>query len=318
MSLRLRIFCWNIDEGRNLSGGTPKEKNAELPRIAEQIRSKAPDVVLLNELKNERPWPFGSGVNQASNLAGATGLKYCHWANTVATGLTGHKAVAVLSRYPIEQSRYHPVMRGTSATAYGTLQVTMTAEGLTHQIFSMRFDAHNTADNVAGHQQAVNLIRGLDPSHAVIYGGDFNAILRDPQTTSFISDSGLRDALIERPDQEMCGSPATTGDHIFFRGPYTVADSAQRCPWPGDNQVSDHAWVFAELVDNRPSECVQLRQEIQLRQRAIEELQRQLRGLNPRDPLDKQEIQKINAEISQLHREKKSFADRAQTIGCWL
>ena len=117
MAVVLRVICYNIAEG-NLTGGVPD--NSKLTRLAEVIRGLCPDIVFLNEVRNERGWPVGNGVNQVEYLSDHSGLPHRHWGNTTALGLRGHKAVGVLSRYPLEAALMHPVMHNGSETVkYG-------------------------------------------------------------------------------------------------------------------------------------------------------------------------------------------------------
>jgi endonuclease/exonuclease/phosphatase family metal-dependent hydrolase len=245
-------MCWNIAEG-NLTGTLPP--NSNLPAIAEQIRAKSPDVVLLNEVKN---WDLligggqGDRIRQAKRIAELTGLPYYHWGNTARTGWTGHKAVAVLSRYPLGTPQIYPIMRGNNKTGYAILETTFKINNTVHHVFSTRFDAHNESDNVAAHQLAINLVQKLDRNVSVIFGGDFNAnMAEDSQFVEFSQKSGLLNAFFEHPDPLACikdNDPQTIIDHIFYRGPYKVTQVELRCPWASSTQeVSDHPWLFVQL-----------------------------------------------------------------------
>jgi endonuclease/exonuclease/phosphatase family metal-dependent hydrolase len=72
MVIKLRIVCYNIAEGNRYN----VPANSNLPALAEQIRGKSPDIVLLNEARIDNGWPFGSGVNQFKMLSNLTGLAY--------------------------------------------------------------------------------------------------------------------------------------------------------------------------------------------------------------------------------------------------
>jgi endonuclease/exonuclease/phosphatase family metal-dependent hydrolase len=243
----LRILCWNIAEG-NDDGRLPN--NSALPRIAEQISAQSPDIVLLNEARNMRGPPFSDGVNHVKRIAELTGFSHYHWGNTVRLGWAGFKAVGVLSRFELGTATVHPVMNGTAATTYATLETTFVVDNLVHHVFSTRFDAHNVTDNIAAHQQSIDIIGRLDPSVAVIFGGDFNAEPDTPQMSNFIANSALKDAFLAKPDPEFSGKII---DRIFFRGPYAVGTMEMRAPWV-DDEVSDHPWVFVELVNTAPIE----------------------------------------------------------------
>lgn len=249
--MHLRVMCWNIAEG-SLTGEVPA--NSTLPGIAEQIRAKAPDVVLLNEVMNWDLWVggwLGDRVRQAKRLAELAELPYYQWVNTARTGWTGHKAVAVLSRYSLAAPRRHTIMRSSGETGYAMLETTFEVNNAVHHVFSIRFDAHNETDNISAHQQAMKLVRNLDRNVSVIFGGDFNAnIMADPQFGEFTQNSGLVNAFTEHPDPMPCiDNPHKIIDHIFYRGPYKVTQMELRCPWAGSQQeLSDHPWVFVELA----------------------------------------------------------------------
>jgi endonuclease/exonuclease/phosphatase family metal-dependent hydrolase len=245
MAIRLRIMCWNIQAG---DADSTRPEGEILPRIAEHIRAKSPDIVLLNEVRRRGfPW----GVDQTAVLANSTGLPYYRFGVAVATGITGHKGMAVLSRFSLGPTRLHPVMRGSTATAYAILETSVMVDRLVHQLFSTRFDAHNRTDNVAAHQQAIDLVRRVNPSVPVIFGGDFNATRRTSQMHNFMANSGLTDAFSVLPDPSPCG-PAEAEDrvdYVFYRGPYKVTLMEQRCPWPGEHPVSDHPWIVVGLEE---------------------------------------------------------------------
>lgn len=107
----LRILSYNIAHGRGLAtsnwqGGTIESKQQRLADIAELLRSRDADIVVLNEVDFESSW--SSCTNQAAFLAKGAGYKY--WAeqrNLDFRVLTWKWRFgnAVLSRHPIVESR---------------------------------------------------------------------------------------------------------------------------------------------------------------------------------------------------------------------
>ncbi|WP_164017866.1 MIR domain-containing protein [Pyxidicoccus trucidator] len=254
MAVLLRVMCWNIAEG-NMTGSL--ESNSMLPRLADEIRAQAPDIVFLNEVRNEKGWPYGSGVNQVVRLSELTGLPYRHWANTNALGLRGHKAVGILSRFPLEAAVYHPVKWSGDDTGFGTLESSFLVDGRRIHIFSTRFSPvhHGNPDfdwqqelreNTAGHQQAAAMTAGRDPNLPIIFGGDFNAWpeaeLHAPQYNHFRDHSGLINTLTPHPHPN--DEAPETPDFIYFRGPYSVRMVSRRSP---PNNPTDHPFVLTEL-----------------------------------------------------------------------
>jgi endonuclease/exonuclease/phosphatase family metal-dependent hydrolase len=253
MALSLRVLCWNIAEVRVGDGG--------LRQIALHIRSKSPDIVLLNEVR--KPSWFWENIcrrpDQTAVLARELGLPYHAFGGTNRTGLTGQKGVAVLSRYPLGPQRVHPVMVGSRKTGFGTLVTSVTIDGCLHHILSTRFAPHNDdgtnrLENPLGIQQALELVRSLGPGSTLIFGGDFNASTKpatneyEDAMVQFLASSGLKEAVTEG-SQATGHPPEDRVDYLFYRGEYKVSEAEFHEPQP---RVSDHPWVFAVLESTRP------------------------------------------------------------------
>ncbi|QSQ20792.1 endonuclease/exonuclease/phosphatase family protein [Pyxidicoccus parkwayensis] len=255
MAVVLRVMCWNIAEG-SMTGKF--DANSMIPRLAEEIRVQAPDIVLLNEVRNENPSPLGNGVNQMIRLSELTGIPYRHWANTNALGLSGHKVVGILSRFPLGSATYHPVMMGSDTTGFGTLESSVDVDGMNIQIFSTRFNPvhykndapipQELAENIQGHHQFADMMRNRNPSIPVIFGGDFNAWpqaeLHKPQYDYFMQNSTLTNTLPPYPEVHPQDLAPEQPDFIYYRGPFSVRMVTRRDP---ENNPTDHPFVLAEL-----------------------------------------------------------------------
>ena len=57
----------------------------------------------------------------------------------------------------------------------GTLGATIQIDGLTHELFSTRFNHTPKSENHTGHEQSIGIVQSIPPDRAVIFGGDFNA-----------------------------------------------------------------------------------------------------------------------------------------------
>jgi hypothetical protein len=247
MPILLRLMCWNIAEG-NADRRYPPNNN--LQHIANEIKSQNPDIIMLNEavvydLALGGGW--GNYIRQPKRIAELAGYPYVAWANTVMLQLSGHKCVAVISRYPIVNPMvYHPINFNNRYTGYGMGQTSTVINGIKHEIYSLRFNAWNDNENAAGHTLAQNLINNTDPKSVVIMGGDFNADSTKPHFRNFFLNSKLRDAIAEKPDPMAAEEDPI--DRIFFNGEYWVLDTKLRKPWAGiEPEVSDHSWFFTEL-----------------------------------------------------------------------
>jgi|CXWL01.1.fsa_nt_gi endonuclease/exonuclease/phosphatase (EEP) superfamily protein YafD len=236
--IRLRVMVWNIEEG-----------SRGIDKIAAQINNQNPDLVLLNEVLNQG-WPWGN--NQTLELAKKTNMPYYHWVNTVALGITGYKAVAVLSKLPLEQAFEHKVMYNGKETAFAVLETSILLGDVKHRILSTRFAPHNSdqhaLENIAALQQFTELMKNRDKTVPIIFGGDFNAREDAPAMQNFIANSELISTATRRPDLEACDP--TPPDYLFYRGPYEVTTYQRRCPGP--DFPSDHPWIVVDFLEIGP------------------------------------------------------------------
>lgn len=220
-------------------------RQGALNNIAARIRQKAPDIVLLNEVKKDGWW-WPRDMDHARDLSHMTGLSHYVFGGVVGTGITGHKGLAVISRYPLGASRVHPVIYNRKKTGFGTLATSITIDGQLHHILSTRFAPHNSeqnkAENPVGIGQAFELVNSFDSGSPLIFGGDFNAST-DPDTQEyegvmkrFLTESGLKEVVSNGPDHRV--------DYLFYRGAYRVSEVEFLKPQP---EISDHPWIFAVL-----------------------------------------------------------------------
>ncbi len=254
MAVRVRVMCWNINEP--VARGHVSEV-VILQKIADQINQQSPDLVLLNEVRNRR-WPFGH--DQTKWLSEKTAMPYRLFGATTATGITGHKGVAILSRYPLAAAHMHFVTRDGRNTTFGTLSTTVKILDRIHHVFSTRFAPNNFADypieSKLAHEQAVALVKQVPSQDRIIFGGDFNSLQDSEQMQMFMSASGLREVEVELPDPGYCPKwpPEGRVDYIFYRSPYRVRHHERRCASSDPDSLdsaSDHPWIVAELEVER-------------------------------------------------------------------
>jgi endonuclease/exonuclease/phosphatase family metal-dependent hydrolase len=242
--MRLTVTTWNIAHA-SLSETVPP--NANLGRITATLAAKNADFILLNELKN---WdgPFGGGYSdveiQARKIAQDLGMHFVS-ANTVATGLTGHMAVGVLSRYPLHGESYQEVSPG-----YGLIEVSADVPHTTPiRLYSLRFDHVSDAARAAGCNALRQRIQQLPVGTSAVAGGDFNTHRFNSWFAQLVDQAGLTASTNFMPGTASNPpSDADLIDHILTRGPATMS-SASYQPAPPD--TSDHPLVTAllELAD---------------------------------------------------------------------
>jgi endonuclease/exonuclease/phosphatase family metal-dependent hydrolase len=241
MRTRLRVFCWNIQEGGDPSSAATA--NSKLTALGDQINLKLPDIVLLNEVIN---WDLiggfaGNNINQTQWLSRYTGLQYYYDFEVNTLGWAAHKAVAILSKYPLKNRVQHqvPKIPGQIKDDFGTLEATVTVDGKEIYLFSTRFcpgnSVNDVSENTAGHKDALRIIQSKDPNTPIIFGGDFNADITSSQFSEFFNNCGLTNAL-------------NLGvDNIFYRGAFSIAHSEVNSDVVA-NMISDHSYLFVEFI----------------------------------------------------------------------
>jgi endonuclease/exonuclease/phosphatase family metal-dependent hydrolase len=224
----VRVMAWNIYEGE-----------LGLDAIVETMRALRPDIALLNEVSNPLV-----GTDQTDYLALRLSLFHRKYENTTIHG-GGTKGVAVLSRYPLLQTAYHPVVLEDRDTTFGTLQATILIDGLYHEVFTTRFrtlhamwnpngtlNPHWAQDqeqqNQAGHEQALNMVQAVPADRAVIFGGDFNANWQGhPWAAAFRDTSGLNEVIAQYPQNSMVPAQG-----------YSATDTGPSCDVPQGGLVN--------------------------------------------------------------------------------
>jgi endonuclease/exonuclease/phosphatase (EEP) superfamily protein YafD len=137
-------------------------------------------------------------------------------------------------------------MRGSSETSFATLESSITVNGdRPHRLFSTRFSPRGSpSDNLAnrlGVEQALELVRSIEPGVPVIFGGDFNANPSENDESAiemrrFFNESGMSEVFGGRLLNRI--------DFLFFRGEYQATNMESANPEPAG---SDHGFIFSVL-----------------------------------------------------------------------
>jgi endonuclease/exonuclease/phosphatase family metal-dependent hydrolase len=260
------VMAYNIRENTS-----PEDLSA----VAQTIHTKNPDIVLLNEVNVNSP------IHPAQHLALFGGYMYWHYESTTSLGFTGTKGVAILSRYPLLQTQYHPVPGSFECFAslftldpcptFGILQASIQIRGVQHEIFSLRFAPLKQPgqsgfhwsleqNNRNGHALIKELVGNVPASHPVIVGGDFNADWSRPWSVSLRDTIDMKDALVEF-ERQYGGKREwrTRADYIYYRVPYVLNRAESKCGYPGvcdpiaHGYASDHPYVFAAFGASEPA-----------------------------------------------------------------
>lgn len=155
--------------------------------IAAAIRAAGPDVVLLQEVDDDRAKT--GHVDQAAALGSATGMAHYFGSNVVYRG-GGRYGTAILTRYPVTSwGNTHLPNRGNMEQR-GLLRVTMTVAGQKLTVF----DTHLQNTSASMRLVQIKAIRPIVSATdgAVLLGGDLNSTPTTPVLAiarSFLTDS---------------------------------------------------------------------------------------------------------------------------------
>ena len=156
--MNVRVLTYNIHHAEGMDG------TVDLERIAQVIRSQAPDLVFLQEI--DRGMERSGKLDQVEQLARSTGM-LPSFLPTLEFD-PGQYGILLLSRWPAHRVRHHPMP--SSGEARGLLEVQF--ETLT--VFVTHLDHQSTTHR----QESADLINQImqdRPNELAILGGDLNA-----------------------------------------------------------------------------------------------------------------------------------------------
>lgn len=224
----LRVFCWNLHHGVGEDG------KLDLERIAKVIREAKPDLVALQEVDNQ--CARSGKVDQTAELAKLTGL----------TGVFG-KAMdydgggygqAILSRFPIQTSKVHPLPgKGEPRIAF---EVTVAIDGRETRFITNHLDL----DDAQRLAQAETLAKILsETSSPLILCGDVND---GPDSAAMKLFGKILTPVPKKEPVLTCpaGKPDSEIDHFLVRG-FTPVAPLVVLP---EAVASDHRPLFAEFT----------------------------------------------------------------------
>ena len=167
---RLTILTYNIHIGIGL------DKKADLDRTAAVIKAAAPDLVALQEV--DRKTRRSNGVDQASDLARATGM-YMVFGKALALDPEGGEyGVAILSRLPIRRSQNRQLPNTPGFEPRTVLEVEFdwplpSGKRIPIRFFNTHFDHRSEPDRIASAKVLNQLALASDIP--AILAGDLNA-----------------------------------------------------------------------------------------------------------------------------------------------
>jgi endonuclease/exonuclease/phosphatase family metal-dependent hydrolase len=235
----------------NIHAGISRYGGIGLARIAEEIRAAHPDVVSLNEVDSGT---IRSGrADEAAYLGQATGLRAIYGPNLF--GYDGGRfGNAILSRFPIRETRNTRLPRRAHTEPRGLLEATLRVGNRTVSFYSVHLSqgGRGAADRVRQAEAVARVLR--TSAHPTILAGDLNSrpgelparILR--QYLLDAQQYGGRGPGLTVPEAD----PRSRIDYILYDNDFApVRDSTQVLP----SGSSDHRAVWTELVLRPKGQC---------------------------------------------------------------
>lgn len=241
---QVRVLVFNIHAGKD-AGGT-----ANLEDVAALVKAVDADVVLLQEV--DRGTRRSGNVDQVQRLAELTEYSVVFGRSLDYDG--GQYGIAALSRGPIATNATEPLpITPPQARAGGSYEpraaLTFTTSTRLGPIAALNTHLDASRDEHYRLQESAHILammKRLQPSSALIAGGDFNA---EPESATYkqLITGGLRDAWQE------CG----TGDGLTYpadkpikRIDYLFMTAGLRCTRAEviDTRISDHRPLLVTLT----------------------------------------------------------------------
>lgn len=222
---RLRILTYNIHHGEGMDG------KFDYDRLAEVILGTQPDVVVLQEVdcRTRR----ASGVDQAALLGKLTGMNAVFGRAMYYSG--GEYGEAILSRFPIEEPKAHPLPFTTGREPRTVLAARIKPKnGLPEFLLAGTHLCHQSEEIRTDQARHINHLFAAKDGPPIILGGDLNARKGSKPMEEFLSERWV-DAT----------EPVSRIDYILLRpdDPWRVVEVKTI----DERVASDHRPVLAVL-----------------------------------------------------------------------
>lgn len=238
----LRVMTWNIAAG-----------HGDLSKIAKVIGESGAEIVALQEV--DVHWSERSAfVDQADSLAKSLHMQVrfapiYSIRDSVGSGVTREFGVAVLSRYPIVDSKNHSITRlstqqqnATPALAPGFLETTIDVHGTRIRAFSTHLDYRGNP--VVRQQQVAEMLSIFGSSAGpIVLFGDLNATPTAVELSPLLQK--LQDAWVPAPGNDLtypADKPVKRIDYVLTSSDFVSSSSIVPV-----TEASDHRPVIANL-----------------------------------------------------------------------
>ncbi len=239
--MQLTVQTFNIHFGIDHRG------RLQLDRIAQEIRTWKPDIVLLQEVDKGRP--VSGNLDEAAVLAQKTGLNHVYGGNSRNTG-AGPRGNAILTRFPIAGSTNIHLPKADGAEVRGLLHAQLDVGGVPISVYATHFD-HRSRTARREQAQAVVSILAADKLPKLL-GGDLNTSPAGGPV-KIIKASGLGDVWAIGKGKGAtvpADRPGSRIDFLFHDRWFTPLQAEVLL-----SAVSDHRTVWSRLQFQPPHNC---------------------------------------------------------------
>lgn len=229
----LRVLSYNICHGRGM------DERVDLRRVAGVMVRIDPDLVALQEV--DQGCRRSGQVRQAEELARLLSMQ-CAFGKTLDHD-GGEYGLAVLSRFPIQESRCHPLPCGHEPRCALEVVVQLKEGGALVHFVSVHAAYMDALDRLeqAG---ALNALFG-NAAESMVVAGDFNALPDSPPLV-YLKEKGWRVARKEgRPETFPADAPDREID--FVMTPEESPATVTACWVDEEALASDHRPVVAHV-----------------------------------------------------------------------
>lgn len=230
------LMTYNIHHGEGVDG------KLDVARIAEVVRTAAPDIVCLQEV--DRNVPRSGNRDIAAELAGALGMAFVFGENLALDG--GAYGNAILSRFPILAHENIPLPgpEGVEPRGCLTAQIEVHGEGVWF------FNTHLGLKADERLAQATALLEHLPKGAPVVLAGDLNERLEDPglKKLATVLKAALTAPSCDQPNSYPVPKPKRRIDHVFTGGG-PVTQEACVLVTDASKVASDHFPVVAKIAN---------------------------------------------------------------------
>lgn len=231
----IRVMTYNIHVGVGM------DKKLDLRRIADVINAAKPDLVGLQEV--DRGVKRTEGKDEIAELAAMTRMEYAFAPNLDYQG--GKYGVAILSRFPINNTEHRMFENKRETERRGMLRVEVEVDGKRLNFVTTHLDYQFEDGRVFETEQMLKLLEDVQGPMIVVAdlndvpAGSAYQLMRTKFDDAWVASRASGDGFSYPAD-----NPVKRIDHVFYR---SGANTRAKKSWVIQTLASDHIPVMAEI-----------------------------------------------------------------------